>query len=180
MKGPWLLGIDLQNVFADSNSYWATERFAEVLPRILELIDHHAPQVVLTRFVAPERPIGAWIDYYRDWPGALTPADDPQYDLVPEVASRQKAYALPVITRPTFGKWDGQLASMIVGQGLVTPELMICGVSTDCCVISTALAAADAGVAVHVVADACAGANDEDHARALAAMSLYAPLITIS
>ena len=180
MKGSWLLGIDLQNVFADPDSYWATQRFAEVLPRILELIDLYAPQVVLTRFVAPQRPTGAWIDYYRDWPGALTSADDPQYDLVPEVAARQKAYDLPVITRTTFGKWDGELARLVVGSGLIAPQLTMCGVSTDCCVVSTALAAADAGVAVQVVADGCAGASDEDHARALSLMSLYGPLITIT
>jgi nicotinamidase-related amidase len=42
------------------------------------------------------------------------------------------------------------------------------------------LAAADAGVRVRVVADACAGASDEDHRRALDAMALYRPLITIT
>ena len=36
-------------------------------------------------------------------------------------------------------------------------EIVLTGVSTDCCVLSTALAAADAGVHVRVVADACAG-----------------------
>ncbi len=59
------------------------------------------------------------------------------------------------------------------------PHLVLTGVSTDCCVLSTALAAADAGATVTVVADACAGASDEDHERALAAMRLYAPLITV-
>lgn len=57
---------------------------------------------------------------------------------------------------------------------------MLAGVSTDCCVLSTALAAADAGVRVRVVADACAGATDADHERALLAMALYAPLITLT
>ena len=51
------------------------------------------------------------------------------------------------------------------------------GVATDCCVISTVLAAADAGVPVRVVTDACAGSGDDDHERALRVMSLYAPLV---
>ncbi len=34
--------------------------------------------------------------------------------------------------------------------------MVLCGVSTDCCVLMTALAAVDDGVAVRVVADACA------------------------
>ncbi|WP_329008671.1 isochorismatase family protein [Streptomyces sp. NBC_01601] len=38
---------------------------------------------------------------------------------------------------------------------------------TDCCVPGTALAAVDAGTEVLVVADACAGVDDEAHARAL-------------
>ncbi len=57
--------------------------------------------------------------------------------------------------------------------------MVLAGVSTDCCVLSTALAAADAGVRVRVVADACAGVSDADHERALAVMALYGPLIEI-
>jgi nicotinamidase-related amidase len=57
--------------------------------------------------------------------------------------------------------------------------LVLAGVSTDCCVLSTALAAADAGVQVTVVADACAGVDDVAHLRALEAMKLYAPLIDV-
>jgi nicotinamidase-related amidase len=53
-------------------------------------------------------------------------------------------------------------------------------VSTDCCVLSTALAAADAGVEAPVVADACAGADDDSHAKALNVMDLYRPLIRVT
>jgi nicotinamidase-related amidase len=53
------------------------------------------------------------------------------------------------------------------------------GVSTDCCVLSTALAAADAGVHARVVADACAGVSDADHRRALDTMALYRPFLEI-
>ena len=56
---------------------------------------------------------------------------------------------------------------------------MLAGVSTDCCVLSTALAAADAGVEVQVVADACAGVNDQTHRQALDIMRLYGPLIEV-
>jgi nicotinamidase-related amidase len=57
---------------------------------------------------------------------------------------------------------------------------VLAGVSTDCCVLSTALAAADAGVKVRVAADACAGATDTSHEQALAIMGLYAPLIEVT
>ena len=58
-------------------------------------------------------------------------------------------------------------------------RLMLAGVSTDCCVLSTALAAADDGVSVQVVADACAGLNDESHAKALDILRLYGPLVEV-
>ncbi|MBA8795803.1 nicotinamidase-related amidase [Friedmanniella endophytica] len=167
----WLVAIDLQHVFADPDSYWATPRFAEVLPVTLALAERFEGRVLATRFVAPAEPTGAWVDYYRDWPDALTPADHPQYDLVPEVA----ALGPRVLTAPTFGKWGAELAALVGPD----PELVVTGVSTDCCVLSTALAAADAGARVTVVADGCAGATDEDHARALTAMALYGPLITV-
>jgi nicotinamidase-related amidase len=57
--------------------------------------------------------------------------------------------------------------------------MVLAGVSTDCCVLSTALPAADAGVKVRVAADACAGATDETHRQALELMALYAPLIDV-
>ena len=82
----------------------------------------------------------------------------------------------PVIDRTTFGKWDGATQAAIGGSR----EIVLAGVSTDCCVLSTALAAADAGVHVRVVADGCAGVSDADHQRALDAMALYAPHIEIT
>jgi isochorismate hydrolase len=56
---------------------------------------------------------------------------------------------------------------------------VLAGVSTDCCVISTALAAADSGVQVVVVEEACAGSDDANHVKALDVMRLYAPLVQV-
>jgi len=58
--------------------------------------------------------------------------------------------------------------------------MVLTGIATDCCVLSTALAAADAGVRVSVVADASAGSTDANYQRALDVMALYGPLITIT
>jgi nicotinamidase-related amidase len=80
------------------------------------------------------------------------------------------------VAETTFGKWGADLAAATGGSR----EFVLAGVSTDCCVISTALPAADAGVHVRVATDACAGATDADHRRALDAMALYAPLIELT
>lgn len=76
---------------------------------------------------------------------------------------------------PTFGKWTPELATRVGPEG----RLVLAGVSTDCCVLSTALAAADAGVETLVVSDACAGVDDDSHARALDVMALYGSLIRV-
>jgi len=168
----WLVAVDLQRVFGDRSSPWATPGFDRAVAGTQALLPAFAGATVLTRFVAPTEPTGAWVDYYADWPFALVPADDPLYELVPEVVAPED----PVVTATTFGKWGPDLAA-VVGRDAT---LVLTGVSTDCCVLSTALAAADAGVAVRVVADACAGLSEADHQRALDAMALYAPLITLT
>lgn len=172
MSRPWLVAIDLQTIFADSASAWRTPEFARAASATERLLPAFADRVVRTRFVAPNRPTGAWVDYYADWPFALVPETDPLYGLVPPFAGLSG----PVVSAAAFGKWGPDLES-IVGPDAA---LVLTGVSTDCCVLSTALAAADAGRKVMVVADACAGLSEADHQRAVDAMALYAPLVTIT
>ena len=164
----WLVVVDMQHVFGDEDSPWLAPRFAEIRPRIAALVAAFGERVVWTRFVAPERPEGAWKEYYAQFPFALQPPDARLYRLVDDPGSH------PVIDATTFGKWGLDLAA-VVGTGPVT----VAGVATDCCVISTVLPAADAGVPVRVVGDACAGSSDDDHAAALRVMSLYAPLVHV-
>ena len=169
---PWLVAIDMQVIFSDPSSPWATPDYADAVSGIELLMPAFVDRTIFTRFVAPETPMGAWIPYYELWPFAVVPDDDALYDLSPEFQRRA-----PLIeTRTTFGKWDAAFAAAMRGS----TEMVLTGVSTDCCVISTALAAADAGVHVRVVADACAGISPADHQRALDAMALYAPLIEIT
>ena len=127
----------------------------------------YRPHVVFTRFVAPAVPAGAWRRYYELWPFALQPPDARIYELVDEFAGEP----CPTMEATTFGKVGDEL-NAILGGG----RMVLAGVSTDCCVLSTALAAADDGVEVQVVADACAGIDDESHAKALDVMRLYSPL----
>ncbi len=169
---PWLVAIDLQVVFADPASAWRTPEFDRAAAAIEAMLPAFADCVVCTRFVAPEHPAGAWVDYYADWPFALVPETDPLYDLVPRFAG----LGGPVVSATTFGKWGPDLAAVVDADA----PLVLAGVSTDCCVLSTALAAADAGRHVFVVSDGCAGLSETDHDRALAAMALYAPLITLT
>ncbi|MEV4050788.1 cysteine hydrolase [Amycolatopsis sp. NPDC049688] len=161
--------IDLQNVFADRASPWFTPRFAEVVPPIERLVTAFGNNVVFTRFVAPSQPEGAWKRYYAQWPFALQPPNAPLYQVI------DRFHPASTVDATTFGKWTPRMATRVGGAGLV-----LAGVSTDCCVLSTALAAADAGVSVTVVSDACAGVDDESHAKALDILRLYGPLVTVA
>jgi nicotinamidase-related amidase len=171
---PWLAVIDMQEVFADPDSGWFTPRFAEIIGPVKELVAAFRPRVTFTRFVAPAEPAGAWRRYYEQWPFALRPPGDPIYRLAPDVAD-EAAEAGRGLEATTFGKWGPDLAARVGEDG----RLVLAGVSTDCCVLSTAVAAADAGVAVQVVADACAGVTDESQVQALALLRLYEPLIEV-
>ncbi|MGA5898073.1 cysteine hydrolase family protein [Streptomyces venetus] len=163
--------IDMQRVFAEPDSPWATPRFGEAAEGIRRLLPVFGEHVTFTRFVAPDKPVGSWQAYYEQWPFALQPPDSSLWELTDEFA----ALARDSVDATTFGKWTPELAER-VGRG---GRLVLTGVSTDCCVLSTALAAADAGVEVTVVADACAGADDASHATALRVMDLYRPLIRV-
>lgn len=167
----WLAVIDMQCIFGEPDSGWFAPRFGELIEPVTALAGAFAGRVTFTRFVAPVQPHGAWRQYYERWPFALQPPDAPVYELVPAFA----ATSGPTLDATTFSKWGPELAARVQGGG----PLVLAGVSTDCCVLSTALAAADAGARVQVVADACAGGDDDSHARALEIMALYGPLVEI-
>jgi nicotinamidase-related amidase len=165
----WLVVVDMQRVFA-GDSPWASPDHDAAADGIGRLLPHFGERVVFTRYVAPQEPTGAWVPYFELWPFALVPPDDPLYDLTLDPGEHR------VVTATTFGKWGAELAEA-TGHA---EQIVLTGVSTDCCVLSTALPAADAGVQVVVPADACAGATPEDHRRALDALALYAPLVEVT
>jgi nicotinamidase-related amidase len=175
-----LVVVDMQNVFAEAGSAWRTPRFEQIVEPVARLVAAYTPDAVFTRFVAPARPRGAWAPYYADWPFALQPPQHPMWQLVAQLADaaarvRGHDAAGGVVTKATFSKWGPELARLIGPEG----RMVLAGVSTDCCVLSTALAAADAGAEVWVVPEACAGVDDASHAKALHVMSLYAPLVKV-
>lgn len=168
----WLVVIDPQRIFADADSPWGSPMFPSIVSPVRRLAASFGGRVIVTRWVAPRPAVGSWSAYLREWPFADVPADDRLFDVVDELNDLDAR----VLSAPTFGKWGDDL-SAITGPA---PRLVLTGVATDCCVISTALAAADAGATVTVVTDACAGSTAENHQRALDVMSLYPPQITLA
>lgn len=177
-EAPWLLVIDPQVIFADSASEWASPEFDTAMDVIERVAPAFGDRVLVTRWLpTADRTTRtgvptSWAAYFAQWTFADVPADDPLYRLVPRARALTDR---PTLDVPTFGKWGADLQA-ITGEA---PHLVLTGVSTDCCVVSTALAAADAGAHVEVLADGCAGSTPEDGAAALRVMGLYAPQITV-
>lgn len=173
MSDTWLVVIDPQNIFASRDSAWGSPFFAEAMPRIRALADAFGERVLVTRWMPTADRSTSWGEYFAAWPFADQPPTDPLFDLVPDAAGLSNR---PTLDLPTFGKWGPEI-EQIVGRGA---SIVLAGVSTDCCVISTALAAADAGTHITVATDACAGSTAENHAAAITVMGLYPPQITLA
>jgi len=169
---PLLVVVDMQRVFAEADSPWAVPGCPELIPKIERLVDVFGDRAVFTRFVPFEEPQGAWVDYYALHPFFLRPDAQGLSHLVEPFATQ----GVTTLDTPTFSKYGPRL------EALAAPErtIILAGVATDCCVISTALSAADAGMRARVVADACTGMTIDKHRAAVAVMAGYAGHIEVT
>jgi nicotinamidase-related amidase len=167
-----LVVIDMQRLFGDPASPWYTPGYPGIVDHVESLVRSFEGQVVFTRFVIPKDPRGSWVPYYEQWDEVTRPENRSWMDLTEPWALRHP----PTLDRTTFSKWGAELRR----ASKPFRTLVLCGVSTDCCVIATALPASDDGMLVRVVGDACAGLDQAAHERALAICAGFAPQITIS
>jgi len=172
LSDAWLLVIDPQVIFADPSSEWRTAGFDEALAVAASLAPRFDGRVLVTRWVPDPHPKGSWIAYFERWPFAARPPSDPVFDLMPG-AKHLSRY--PTVDCPTFSKWGLRLQSLTGPR----PTLVLTGCSTDCCVLDTALAAADAGATVLVVADGCAASTVGHHEAGLRLMGEFDPQIKV-
>ena len=165
----WLMAIDLQPAFYHPESPWFTPGLAEIADRIAALAPVFGEQVLLTRFVPPPVPFGSWGRYYEKWPFAHDPSSDWLWSLDRRWASCRS------VASHRFSKWLPEVSALFGSN----PTVVLCGVSTDCCVLATALAAVDDGAHVRLVTDACAAKGADVHERALDIMAARSPQLTL-
>lgn len=173
VESGWLLVVDPQNIFASPQSPWGSPFFDAAMANIRLLAGAFGERVLVTRWMPTADRATSWGAYFRAWPFADQPATAALFDLVPDAEGLSPH---PTLDLPTFGKWGADLEA-ITGRGA---HVVLSGVSTDCCVLSTALAGADAGAHLTVATDACAGSTAENHAAALHVMGLYPPQIALA
>jgi nicotinamidase-related amidase len=172
MSAPVLVVIDMQHLFRDPDSPWATPGFDEIVPLIERLVGAFGDRVAFTRFIVPQHPGGSWVPYFDLWSEVTKPERRSWVELVEPWASRRPR----TLDRESFSKWGPELRAAAGDGG----TLVLCGVATDCCVLATALPAADHGMFVRIVADACRGATPEAHERALEIANGFAPQIVLT
>jgi nicotinamidase-related amidase len=170
-----LVVIDMQRVFADPDSPWSIPEFATLEEPISRLLTAFGERATFTRFVVPAEPTGSWRTYFREWSFAVEPGAEKLFELAAPWSDDGRR----PIDKPTFSAYGSELQHVI--RRLRVSTLVLCGVSTECCVLATALAAADDGMAVRIVRDACASVDRATHEAALhVALTGFAPLIAIS
>ncbi|MDD7833862.1 cysteine hydrolase family protein [Paenarthrobacter sp. AB444] len=164
-----LVVVDMQRAFRDAGQ-WQVPRYGEIVPVINQLQENIGPTTVFTRFVRDPQETGGWSAYYRRWDQMRFPPESGAWDITMDVPS-----TATVVDAPTFSKWGSELADLVP----VGSEMVLTGVATDCCVLSTALGAVDAGRFVTVISDACAAVSDEAQEQSFALLRLLSPLCEV-
>ena len=173
----WLAIIDMQQIFSRPGKWWGCPEFASIIAPIHRLAAKFGDRTLLTRYVAEPSPAGSWGPYFEEFPFAQVPASSPRYALVAPI--KRLARKDNVVTMTTFSKWGNARRGLRAKTGS-HPHLVLAGVATDCCVLSTAIAAAEAGAFVTVVLDACAGSSATNQSAAKEILLGYAPLIRVT
>jgi nicotinamidase-related amidase len=158
----------MQRAFRQAGE-WHIPRYDEAA-RTIARLTASGLEPIITRFVPDPAEEGSWSSYYDRWQSMRRDPADPIWHIeLPEVEARDS------IDLPTFSKWGQELAERIP----VGDEMILTGVATDCCILATALGAADAGRYVTVVEDACAGQSEAAHDQALSLMELLSPMVRV-
>lgn len=165
-----LLVIDMQRMFAEETA-WQVPDMDRLIGPILAMHEAHAAATVFTRFMTPRTPAeapGESSRYYERWRDMTLDAMDPaMLDLVPALAARVPPGQ--VIEKRSYGGFDTPAFVQALRRRHAS-SLVLAGVETEVCVLSTAMQAMDRAWRVVVVEDAVASSTPRSHRAALELM----------
>lgn len=179
VAAPLHLAIDMQPLFG-AEGPWPVPGIEGLLPACARLIAHDPGATAFARFLpaaTPEAAPGRWAAYYRHWSEVTGAAEALLAVMAP---LRARAPAAPLIDKPGYSAFSAPaLEGLLARRGVET--LILSGVETDVCVLSTVLAAVDRGLRVILAEDAVASADPAMHAATLALLgSRYALQVEIA
>lgn len=153
-----LLVIDMQNAYTEFGP-WTCPHMEQAADNIMTLIETgQFAQVIFTRFDAPQHPVGTWEDYNTI--NCVVNENIFMNELVPQLAPYAEIYHL--YSKSTYSALSvpeiQAAASECIRRG---GSVVLTGVVSECCVLSTAFQLIDMGCPVIYITDACAGISDE-------------------
>jgi nicotinamidase-related amidase len=166
-SGTLNVAVDMQRMFAEATE-WQVKGFGRLIQPIVRLCQAHPDATLFTRFVTPRTPAeapGEWRRYYERW-RSLTRDEmgEEMLDIVPEL--HRFVPPARVIDKHSYGGFASPAFTHALQEREVG-TLVLSGVETDVCVLSTALQAIDRGWRVVIVEDGVAGSAPEHHEAAL-------------
>jgi len=157
--------VDMQELFR-SHSEWGAQSLSGIIPAIERLLRARPDRAWFTRFIPPRRADdarGSWQRYYRRWSSVTLDRLDPALiDVVHEL----RPWAKQVVDKSGYSAMG---APKLRDAALFQSDhcLILSGVETDVCVLSTAMEAMEAGLRVILATDALASSSEPCHLKAL-------------
>ena len=164
-----LLVIDMQNVYLPEQP-WACETAARTKENILKLLGNHSKdQTIFTRYIAAEHPVGTWITYNEmnrkinenPWMNELM-------DGIKEAAESYHVY-----DKSTYSSFQ---VPAIREAAQKADRVILTGVVSECCVLSTFFEGIDLGCKLIWLTDATSGLNPILEAETLHILQGLSPL----
>lgn len=164
-----LLVVDMQNDFIDG--VFGTEEAVEILPKVIEYVKNFDGMIIATmdrhflnipKYTIEEQRLQNHCIF--DTPGHAFPRD----------LKKALQYKAMILSKRTFGRLD--LYKVIRGfcENDDNPDVYICGLCTDICVLNNALILRNGlpFTRIRVLSDLCAGTTPENHQKALDLMQI--------
>lgn len=156
MNRDLILVIDMQNVYGDGGQ-WCCPGVPAATEKILTLLNSEkvsASDVIFTRFLAPQDPVGVWQQYNVENEEVNT---DPYSNAMMEsFAPYLQRY--PLLTKSTYSSLE---IPEVAEAAKKADRVVVTGVVAECCVLATVMALIDMGASVIYLTDGVAGINKE-------------------
>lgn len=171
MKNDLILVIDMQNAYRFGEP-WGCDTFERSRARIREVLDAAEAQgaaIRLTQFIADPDAAGTWADY-----NAVNKAtnDDPWMNaLIDDLKPWAAKY--PVYQKSVYSCMH---IPALRDAAEAAERVVITGVVSECCVLSTCLSLIDMGCRVVYLKDACSGIDETYEAAVLKILDGMSPL----
>lgn len=155
LKEDLILVTDMQKAYLKGQK-WECPNINSVIEKIVQLLSECNCNVMFTAFTAPQNPTGQWIDYnYVNQDINSCPYKN-------EIIDRLKCYIkkYPLVFKDKYSSLSNKSVTQAVYDIIKNGgRVVITGVVSECCVLSTAMAAIDLGGKVIYIKDAVAGSS---------------------